>query len=398
VNRNLIELTKNRKPAEEVLAKLMSDSQTESLEAGLALARNAADYGLSVRDYLQLAIDPSKGEYANDQLDGYKTALMAANLPVRNDFAKGVVLQAASETFQTFPGMRILFPPVMDDIVQWQYRQDQLEKVDGMISQSRTISGTELITTVVTDGAEQYQQFGRIAERGTIPVRTIQGTEHSVKFYKYGGGYELTYEFSRRASLDILTPYAARQEREVAIAQTATVTELLYNGDPVHAAASVTNAKDLSATIGDASYAQGKINWEALLKWLVLRAQAGTPIDTIVGNYDMHFEWLRMFAKPSIGLGTPQAEVLRQAGVNMAEANPRFKFNVNFEVSSTAPAQKLMGFSKADTVEELVESGSDIQESIQAAQNQTVKYVRTTNRGYRLIFGDTRDVLDLSNA
>jgi hypothetical protein len=398
VNRNLIELTKNRKPAEEVLAKLMSDSQTESLEAGLALARNAADYGLSVRDYLQLAIDPSKGEYANDQLDGYKTALMAANLPVRNDFAKGVVLQAASETFQTFPGMRILFPPVMDDIVQWQYRQDQLEKVDGMISQSRTISGTELITTVVTDGAEQYQQFGRIAERGTIPVRTIQGTEHSVKFYKYGGGYELTYEFSRRASLDILTPYAARQEREVAIAQTATVTELLYNGDPVHAAASVTNAKDLSATIGDASYAKGKINWEALLKWLVLRAQAGTPIDTIVGNYDMHFEWLRMFAKPSIGLGTPQAEVLRQAGVNMAEANPRFKFNVNFEVSSTAPAQKLMGFSKADTVEELVESGSDIQESIQAAQNQTVKYVRTTNRGYRLIFGDTRDVLDLSNA
>jgi hypothetical protein len=398
VNRNLIELTKNRKPAEDVLAKLMSESQTESMEAGIALARNAADYGLSVRDYLQLAIDPSKGDFANDQLDGYQTALMAANLPVRNDFAKGVVLQAASETFQTFPGMRILFPPVMDDIVQWQYRQDQLEKVDGMISQSRTISGTELITTVVTDGAEQYQQFGRIAERGTIPVRTIQGTEHSVKFYKYGGGYELTYEFSRRASLDILTPYAARQEREVAIAQTATVTELLYNGDPVHAAATVTDAKALSATIGDASYAQGKINWEALLKWLVLRAQAGVPIDTIVGNYDMHFEWLRMFAKPSIALGTPQMEILRAAGVNMAEANPRFQFNINFQVSSTAPAQKLMGFSKADTVEELVESGSDIQESIQAAQNQTVKYVRTTNRGYRLIFGDTRDVLDLSNA
>jgi hypothetical protein len=395
---NLIELTKNRKPAEEVLAKLMSTSQGESLEAGLAMARAASDLGLSVRDYLQLAVDPTKGDFANDQLDGYQTALMAANLPVRNDFAKGVVLQAASETFQTFPGMRILFPPVMDDIVQWQYRQDQLESVDGMISQSRTMSGTELITTVVTDGAEQYQQFGRIAERGTIPVRTIQGTEHSVKFYKYGGGYELTYEFSRRASLDLLTPYAARLEREVAIGQVATVTELLINGDPVHAAASVTNAKTLSASIGDATYAQGKINWEALLKWLVQRAQAGVPVDTIVGNYDMHFEWLRMFAKPSIALGTPQVEVLRAAGVNAAEAHPRFQFNINFQVSSTAPAQKLIGFSKADTVEELIESGSDIQESIQAAQNQTVKYVRTTNRGYRLVFGDTRDILDLSNA
>lgn len=398
MNRNLIELTKNRKPAEEVLAKLQDSSESVSQDAGIALARTAGEYGLSVRDYLKLAIDPTKGEFANDQLDGYQTALMAANLPVRNDYANGVVLAAASETFQTFPGMRILFPPVMDDIVQWQYRQDQLESIDGMVSQSRTISGNELITTVVTDGSEQYQQFGRIAERGTIPVRTIQGTEHSVKFWKYGGGYELTYEFSRRASLDILTPYAARLEREVAIGQVATVTELLINGDPVHAAATVTNAKTLSASIGDASYAQGKINWEALLKWLVARAQAGVPVDTIVGNYDMHFEWLRMFAKPSIALGTPQQEILAKAGVNMAQANPRFQFNVNFQVSSSAPAQKLIGFSKADTVEELVESGSDIQESIQAAQNQTIKYVRTTNRGYRLVFGDTRDILDFSNA
>src|SRR5262249_20403119 len=100
----------------------------------------------------------------------------------------------------------------------------------------------------------------------------------------------------------------------------------------------------------------------------------------------------------SIALGTPQVEVLRQAGVNLAEAHPRFHFNLNFQVSSSAPADKLIGFSKADTVEELVESGSDIQESIQAAQNQTVKYVRTTNRGYRLVFGDTRDILDFSNA
>lgn len=395
MNRNLLDLTRNRKPAEDVLAKLMSESQTESQEAGIALARTAAEYGLSVRDYMQLAIDPTKGEFANDQLDGYQTALMAANLPVRNDFAHGVVLQAASETFQTFPGMRILFPPVMDDIVQWAYRQDQLENTNGMVSQSRMVSGSELISTVVNDNAEAYQQFGRIAERGTIPVRTIQGTDYSVKFYKYGGGYELTYEFSRRASLDILTPYAARLEREVAIGQVATVTELLINGDPVHAAASVTDGKAMATNIG-AAYAKGKIDWEVFLKWLVARAQAGTPVDTIVGNYDMHFEWLRMFAKPSIALGTPQAEVLRQAGVNMAEANPRFQFNVNFQVSSTAPAEKLIGFSKADTVEELVESGSDIQESIQAASNQTIKYVRTTNRGYRLIFGDTRDILDLS--
>jgi len=392
---HLIELAQNRAPAEQVLAKLLSPSAAESLQAGMDLANRAKELGISARDYLQLAVDPTKGDYANGELDGYQTALMAGNLPVRDDFSKGIVLQAAAETFQTFPGMRVLFPEVMDDIVQWKYRQDQLESVAPVISQSRTVAGVELITTVVNDDAEAYQQFGRIAERANIPVRTIQGTEHSVRFFKYCGGYELTYEFSRRASLDIIAPYAARMEREVEIGQMATVVELLINGDPVHAAAPVTSGKTLGGTIG-ATYAKGKIDWEIFLKWLVQRAQAGTPVDTVIGNYDMHFEWMRMFGKPSLPQGMPQIEALRAAGVSVAEANPRFNLNVNFQVASAAPAQKLIGFSKADTVEELVETGSDIQESINAIGNQTVKYVRTKNKGYRLIFGDTRNILDLS--
>lgn len=394
---NLIELARSRQPAEQLLAGMLSTNQAESLQAGLDLANHAKELGLSARDYLRLAVDPSKGDFANRDLDGYQTALMAGNLPVRDDFAKGVVLQAAAETFQTFPGMRALFPEVMDDIVQWKYRQDQLESAEGIVAQSRTINGVEMITTVIGGDAEDMQQFGRIAERGNIPVRKIEGTEHGVKFYKYGGGYEWTYEFARRASLDIMTPYASRMQREIEIGKLATVTQLLINGDPAHGGAQVVNGKTLATGIG-ATHVKGKIDWEAFLKWLVMRAQAGTPIDTIVGNWDMWFEWTRMFAKPSLAQGTPQIEALRAAGVQAAEANPRMNFNVNFQVSSTAPAEKLIGFSKADTVEELRESGSDIAESMAAIGNQTVKYVRTENTGYRLIFGDTRSILDLSMA
>lgn len=394
---NLIELAKSRAPAEEVLAKLSSGNQGESLQAGRDLVQHSRELGISARDYLRLAIDPTKGNFANTELDGYETALMALDLPIQDDFSKGVTLQAAAETFQTFPGVRALFPEVIDDIVQWKYRQDNLESVDGIVSQSRTVPGVEMISTVIDDAADDYQQYGVIAEGARIPVRSIRATEHGVKFYKFGGGYEWTYEFSRRASLDIVAPYAARMEREVEIGQVAVATSMLLNGDAVHAAASTTSAKTMATAVG-ATYKKGQINWEVFLKWLIARAQAGTPVDTTVGNYDMHFEWLRMFAKPSLSLGIPQVEVLRQAGVQVAEANPRFQFNVNFQVSSTAPAEKLIGFSKVDTLEELVETGSDIQESQAAIENQKVKYVRTKNKGYRLIFGDTRDVLDASEA
>lgn len=394
---SLVKLAKSRQPAETVLADLLSEDAAKSTNAGLKLAQNAKALGISARDYLQLAVDPTKGEYANQELDGYQTALMAANLPIRDDFAKGVVLQAAADTFQTFPGMRALFPEVMDDIVQWKYRQNNLESVAGVISQSRTVAGVELVTQVVNDGAENYQQYGRIAEGANIPVRSIRGTEHSVRFYKYGGGYELTYEFGRRASLDILAPYAARMEREVEISQMASVVDLLVNGDPVHAAAGAVSGKTLAAGLG-ATHAKGKINWEVLLKWLVDRAQAGTPVDTVIGNWDMYLQWNLMFAKPSLAQGIPQIEALRNAGVQVAEANPRFNLNLKFEVASAAPAEKLIGFSKADTVEELVETGSDIQESLAAIGNQTVKYVRTKNKGYRLVFGDTRSILGFHEA
>lgn len=394
---NLVELLKEAAPAEVALKNLTSENRGESLQAGQQLVASAKTLGISARDYLRLAVDPTKGEFANQELDGYETALMALNLPTQDNFSKGVVLQAAAETFQTFPGVRALFPEVIDDIVQWKYRQNNLESTAGIVSQTRTVNGVEMLSTMIDDKPEDYQQYGVIAEGARIPVRSIRGSQYSVRFFKFGGGYEWTYEFARRASLDIIAPYAQRLESEIERGKLGVAVNMLINGDAVQGPASVTNAKTLSSDLG-VTYARGAINWEVLLKWLVLRAQAGVPVDTIVGNWDMAFEWNRMFAKPSIGQGIPQIEVLRAAGVQAAESNPNFNFNLKFEVSSSAPAQKLIGFSKADTLEELVETGSDIEESQQAIENQKVKYVKTKNNGYRLIFGDTRDILDLSNA
>jgi len=102
-----------------------------------------------------------------------------------------------------------------------------------------------------------------------------------------------------------------------------------------------------------------------------------------------------MFATPTANLGPSQVELLAKAGVQTAIDNPRFNFNVNFALSSTAPANKLVGLVKNETLEELVENGSDIEESVRSIENQTVKYVRTTNRGYRLPFSDTRSILHL---
>lgn len=397
---DLLAIVRNRQPAEVVLAGLMPEDKNmaESARAGQNLVQKAKEAQLSIPDYLRLAINPEEGKFKGSKLDGFEAALAFLNLPIKEDYAQGIVLQAAAETFQTYPGTRALFPQVVDNILQWKYRQDSIENVNNLIAQSRVINGVEMITTVVDDKAEDYQQTGVIAEGARIPIRSLRTSEKTVKFFKFGGGIEFTYEFERRASLDLITPYASRMEREVQIGQTAIATSLLINGDGVSGAAPVVTATDLAAEFPAAGAPvpqAGRLNWEIFLKWLINRAKAGTPIDTVVGNYDMYLEWIRMFSTPGTAAGYTQLELLQRAGVQVAIENPRFDLNIRFALSSTAPAAKLIGFIKGETLEELVENGSDIEESVRAIENQKVRYVKTTNRGYRLIFGDTRSILEL---
>ena len=135
----LTDLTSNRLPVEQVVGKLKVENQSESTEAGLSLMAAAHEYGLNVADYLRLKIQP-EGIAAELGLDGYETAKLHLGLPTQDNYSKGVVLQAAADAFASYRGVRALFPEVIDDVVQWKYRQTEFENPEALISQSRTIN------------------------------------------------------------------------------------------------------------------------------------------------------------------------------------------------------------------------------------------------------------------
>lgn len=390
-------LTDIKREGVECLATLMSDSPGNSKEAAQKLISEARSYGLDLRDYLTIKVDPAltasetdRQNFCAAQLDGYEASLAFLGLPVKNDYRHGVLLEAAADTFQTFPGTRALFPQVIDDMVTWKYRQDLLERVDPLVMQSRTVGGVEMISTVVDDKKEDYEAMTEIAEGSRIPVKSIRTTEKSVKFYKHGMGYRFTYEFQRRARLDLITPYANRAVRGAEISKVKWATLVLINGDTVHGAAPVVTQSSFNTPAG-VTATNGQISYKNLMCWLVARAQAGTPIDTVVGNWDAYVQWLLMFSVPTnVGVST-DAQALAKSGFQIGGV-PLLNGHVNFVLSSTAPANKLIGYSRGDTLEELVEAGSQISESERSIENQTVSYYRTENSGYRLVFGDTRSI------
>lgn len=383
-------------------ALLDANSTGASLEAAKKLILQAKEYGLDLRSYLRLSIDPSMSEnraqFADGDtlLNGYEASLSYLNLPVRDDLDAGVMLQAAADTFQTYPGTRMLFPEVVDDMVQWKYRQTSFETVEGLISQSRTISGNEMISTVIEDTEADYEEAVRaVAEGGRIPIHSIRSSEKRVKFWKFGNGYKHTYEFARRASLDILTPYAIRTQRQIERSKVAVATSVLLNGDGVTGPAPVVGQSSFDEVNSTGTATAGKLSYKHLAAWLVARAKAGAPIDTVIGNWDMYLQWLFLFAIPTANVNTSDADQLARAGFRVSGV-PLLTGNVQFKLASAMPNGQLLGFSQADTLEELTEAGSLITESEKSIETQEVTYVRTETSGMRLIFGDTRSVLNLA--
>lgn len=387
--------TVERRSPEKMLAGLLSDNEGAGKDCAAKIVSECKDTGLSLRDFLTLAIDPRKSEKSENYKDynGFESALAFLNLPFRNDFEQGVLLQAASDTFQKYPGSRLLFPEVIDSILRWQNRQDNIEFVAPMLAQSRTINGTELISTVVNDDSAA-RGTQPIAEFGRIPVRKISTSQTSVGIFKHGSGIMTSYEFERRVSLDILTPFAARVARQLELSKVRAATEILINGDGVNGAAPVVNLSSFGGVAVNGTSSVLSTQYKAVAKWLISRAKASLPVDTIIGDLDMYLELLFMF-QPQLNGVKSTAEAIAAVGGPSIKVNiPMLGGNANFVISSSMPANKLLGLTKAETLEELVESGSSISENERSIQTQSITYTRSENTGYKLAWGDSRSILN----
>lgn len=387
-----------RQAPEVVLAGLTDTNSSVSKEAGVRLIATAKDSGLSMQDFLKYAINPQLSETPRkfEGLNGFEAALAQLNLPFKNDFEQGVLLQAASDSFQTYPGTRAMFPEVIDQMLRFKNRQDQIENTAALVSQSRTINGTELISTTVEDDSKERGTH-TVAEFGRIPVRTLRTSQTSVGIFKHGSGIMTSYEFERRASLDIMTPFAARVARELEISKVKAATNILLNGDGVNGAATAESFTAFGGVAVNGTSSVLSTQYKAFAKWLVAKAKAGTPVDTIVGNLDIYLELLFLFTPTLNGVKSQMEAISAQGGPSVNLNIPLLNGQVNFALSSNMPANKILGFSKADTLEELVESGSSISENEKSVLNQSVTYVRTENTGYKIAYGDTRFLLDLAS-
>ena len=383
-----------RTTPEAIAALLMVESNSDSADKGMKLVKEAASFGLNLRDYLILAVD-TKGADKWKGYNGYEAIKVALNLPHANDFEAGITLQAAANTFNTYAGTRAMFPEVIDDMLKFKTLQDnKVENIASIVGQSRTVSQREMISTYYEDDlADGSTNTNTIAELGKIPVNSVRTSQSSVSFGKRGSGIELSYEFTREASLDIISPFAARIARTLEKSKVAAATSILINGDGVNPAAEVQTFSSFGATGGVISAA----NYKALAKFLMSNANNGYVFDTFVVNFDMYVE-LMFMAQPVLGAGAISTVdfMVGKGAPAISTTLPFMNGMVNVVLSSSVPAGKIIAMTKAECIEELVMAGGNISESERSITNQSITYVKTEETGYKLAVPKARVVLNVA--
>lgn len=386
--KNITDIKKRK--LSEICNPLLSENDTEALNSAERLVKEANSYGLPLDQFCDLAVDLSDGEekamYDNGKgLSGFEQVMLKMNLPMRNNFKDQVTLAQASDTFATKPGSRIMFPYAIDNVLRWNNNLDQMEKVSDIVSSSRTVNGQELIRIVAEDDENARKSF-RIGEGAAVPVRKVRYSSRAVTFYKHGSGIEYTYEFERRAALDIITPFAARVQRDLEISKMRSATEIMINGDGVNAA-----AKELDQATLDAGATNGKVSYDGLLAALAQAIKAYHPIDTIAGNIDAYLQLAKLFGTAAVSSAYAVDQQAAKGGPQFMALRNIFS-PVQFVLDSAVPDGKLLMFNRPDTLEELVEANSRVAEEDRNVRSQTVSYYRTENTGYSLIYPDCRYV------
>lgn len=382
-----------KRPVSEIKESLMDKNIQASRDAGLSLSRESANYGLSIPDFLRLAIDTTATEESiklkEKGFDGYDMVKLAMNIPTKNDFSNQIMLAQASDVFATYPGAKALFPYVVDDVLRWSTRIDTLMSPANMVAGSRTINGNEMIRQIISEAESDSTKTFQVSELGRIPRRTVKTSDYAVKFYKHGSAYTFSYEFNRRAQLDVFAPFAARIARELELDKLGTCTRIMLEGDgSVNAAAPEVKQIDYDATANN-----GKLNYEVFKHHLIQQAKKGVIVTSVAGNYDAYEHFTNMFTPNAFATNVPEEMARRNMGPNLMGINGLFG-TVEFVLNTHVPEGKLLCFNKSETIEELVEAGSRIEEEERSIMNQAITIAKTENTGYSFIFGDTRSVYD----
>jgi len=360
----------------------------------------AAEQKLSFSQLLE-RINPTQ---AGQKLDAYERQLQRFGIITKTDVQAGLYattidgfLHASkdynfeNQPLQRDPASTILFPEYINKVARQGLLANTDYDMDQIIGSTRVIQGTTYKDFWIDQTPGQQDQvdtakyaMGRTTEFGTFPRVKIGWQETAKSLYKRGVQIDMSYEFQREASMDILNKVIERIMMSQRIDLFKKAMDTAYNG---------TTAVESDSL--DAAATGGALTYEAWLKWTASFAPYAPD------TYYMHINTaikVIMMDKPNIDPVAIMAS-LEQGPVtqNLQVARGVWK-NVTIWpfTDNTLPEDYILTMDKRYALERIVQAGTDLQETEKIITQQFDSVVISISDEISKVFTDSIFILHIT--
>lgn len=369
-------------------------SKAEDVELTPDLYRKAAGYGLTLHQYLEV-VQPSKED---DKLTAFERQLRRFGIVTKSDPARGIWSSPGGYFFQdNQPASAVLFPAFLQQQIVWD--KVLFNDVQELIATTRQITGTTYqgVTAETSALATNKGKAFRVSERGRFPEVGIGWGEFAHRTDKHGVALNFSYEFLRRAPLELITTTVARILAFDKDGLYNDAVSLLINGD------SDGNSACPASTVPGLGGAGGTLDYASWLKWLALFRPFKPTV--VVGRLSTILKVITMTLPGGGNIGTfwnINPLLAGSAGQGTAtiapspggELFPQVKLRIVED--SVIGDDILLGIDTNMALEYVVEVGSDIQETERFITNQTQTMVMSVQDSFSKIWTNAARTLDIS--
>ena len=385
-------------------------------DGAIELHREAIQAGVPFGRYLETQ-NPSDND---DRLDAFQRQLKHAGIVTRSDPQAGYWASEAGAFFDSVAG-RALLPEFFarewrkvafatpqeraivlssDAVVntwerpytdaagpRWNNQFQPPIPMAELVAITTPITGEDYRSLYMTYDAEALRLF-RVGESAEIPMANLATSARSIRLKKYGRGMRTSYEALRRMRVDRFAWWIRWMAVQSEVDKVAAALTVLVSGD----GNSGTAATEIDMTDLDSGATPGTLSLRA---WLNFRLQFAPPysITTALMTQATALQLILM------NVGTANLPLagysFNGVGNQLTPINATADA-IRYGWTSEAPTAKIVGFDARAALEQVVEIGSEIQETERFITNQTQVVTMTENNGFAILDPASAKILDLA--
>ena len=381
------------------------DVPMTTAEQGITLYKQSIDAGMTFWQYLEM-IQPSK---PTDNLSAFERQLQLNGIIVQSRPDLGLYSSAGEYFFQSErPGSAILFPVLLQKTALWTKLKAFVD-INKIVATTRTITGTSAYSALSIDdsaiigstAATAHGRRFRVDQRGNFPAVSIGWSEKTNAVTKHGVQLNWTYEFVRRASIELMQTVVARIMIQDQLELFNEAVNIIINGDgSANPPCTVKTLKKTAAGITanqilTNATAAGELTYETWLRFI--GDSRPYTFNAVFGNLNTLVKFVTM-SRPTMDPAEIITNLLEAKNQGTAKLDTPLFPNVTLFLADGMPADKLLAVDTSFALERVIELGSDLKEVERVIQNQTEAMVISISDNVSKIFNDAAQLLDFSGA